>query len=434
MAGSLGRRIVRTFFFNSLISLVVVVAFIWLIFEDMEDELLARDSREQLSLLQRDPYLAKNYFWQSDGMIVFFRPKDREGLEAPSVFSGLSSPYSGEIEQSGKIYQVFGYLTEEGEYFLAKDVSEFENREFLFGLMLGILCLVVVLLNFCLAVYSNRRLVKPLQRLTYQIRQAMPSHTFKVLDTHYSDAELIEIAGAFNWFSGEIATLIERERAMIGMASHELRTPIAIVSGALQVIEHRGKLTESDSKTFARIKKATREMEENVETLLTLSRRSRSSNPPDEIVVDVFLDGLIEEFGYVSQEDYQRISKSWQVAGVKLKTDPVLAKLLIRNLIRNALNHTKGSVQLALTDEYLDIVDQGPGLPADVQDWILNRIGSVPRQEGLGLYIVTLACEQLGWRLAMPDQSAGGTGIRLYFSMPSQPSTFLSGSSVSPAT
>ena len=415
MSTSLSKRIFRSFFINSLISLAVVMIFVWFVFEDMEDALLARDSREQLHFLRRDSYLANHYYWHFESLSVYFRPASGEGIETPELFRGITVPYSGEIHWQGHTYHIYSHDTEEGEYFLAKDVSQFEHREYLFGIMLLVLCLIVIILNFLLAALSNRRLIKPLQQLTVHIRRSIPSRDLIPIDTHLADAELIEIAKAFNWVIHEISSLIERERTMISLAGHELKTPIAVISGALQVIEQRNALSASDKKTFSRIKQACQEMRENMEALLTLSRRSRSDKRSETITVNSFLDELINEIEFINQEDYRRIQKHWKTSNIYLQTDPVLAKLLIRNLIRNALNHTKGAIRLILTKNYLDILDQGPGLEQELVNAFRGNPSSLPKQEGLGLYLVTLACEQLKWNIEPISNDNWRHGFRLFF-------------------
>lgn len=422
MTVSLGKRIFRIFFLNSLISLFVVVVFVWFVFEDMEDALLKRDSKEELQMLRRDSYLARHHVWQYGSVIHFFQPpawSDESDITIPKVFQGIPVPFSGEVKWADKIYHIYSYATEEGNYFLAKDVSEFEHRELLFALMLGVLCVIVLMLNFLLSLYANRRLVKPLHQLRCQIRRCVPGQSMTPIDEHYIDEqyideELVEIAKAFNWFMTEISVLIRRERTMISSAGHELKTPIAVISGAIQIMEQRGQLARDDAKTFGRIKQATQEMQENVETLLTLYRRSRLCSSV-RMKVHCVLDELMDEIKFMSASEYHRIQKAWRSTGTPINSDVVLAKMLFRNLIRNALNHTKGPIRLTLTDTYLDILDQGSGLPVAVSQWIHAQPGTLPVQEGLGLYIVTLACEQLGWHLEVSPANEWQHGFRLFF-------------------
>lgn len=424
MSSSLSRRIFKTFFVNSVISLAVVVVFVWLIFDDMEDTLIERDSVEQLAILERDSRLTGESLWQSESMTALFLDGEHTDQDKGVLFSGIHAPFKGERDRHGRTYYIIAQAGNGGVFYVAKDVTDFEEREHLFAIMLGLLCLVVLVLNFMLSGIANRRVIGPLQKLTFQIRRAgSAEHHLSAVDEHFADIELVEIATAFNRFTGEIRELIERERTLISLASHELRTPTAIISGALQVIEQRGQLSSADQKTFNRIRSAVEEMEDNIETLLTLSRRSRSSVKKVALKMDEFLAVLIDEFAFINPADRQRIQRHWRVNNLQIHTDPVLAKLLIRNLLRNALNHTKGDIALVLTRHYLEVLDQGAGLPAEVKAWLHSQSGELPRQEGLGLYIVTLAVEQLGWSLSQGNHADLGQGVRVYFQRGGQSGT-----------
>lgn len=415
MSRSIGARIFRTFLISSLISLVVVVSFIWFVFDDMEDTLLNTDSQEQLQLLRRDQYLAKNHYWESGGIQAFFKPMHENIEQVPEIFSGIGVPFSGEVEWRDKIYHVYSVANADGDYYLAKDISLFEKREFLFALTLIVLSVAVVLLSIFMAIMANRSLVSPLRNLTLRIKALTPQEKLNKLEISYEDEELNEIAVSFNRFIDEIEAYIQRERLMISMAGHELKTPIAVISGATQIIDQRDQLSVSDKKTFSRIKQSVQEMQENVESLLMLSRRLKTSRTDKKVILQYFLDGLIDEIEFINAEDSQRINKSWQCLESSITTDVVVAKLLIRNLIRNSLNHTKGKILLRLTNEYLDVLDQGGGLPPKVQEWIDTSPTELPVQEGLGLYLVTIACEHLNWTLAQSNLEGWSHGIRLYF-------------------
>ncbi|MGB1458086.1 ATP-binding protein [Spongiibacter marinus] len=417
MTSSLSRRIFRTFFINSLVSLVVVVAFVWLIFDDMEDALIERDAIEQLAILERDSRLTGEDHWQSESMTALFVDGEQSPEKQEELFAGIRAPFAGERERGGRSYYIIAEEFGSGVFYVAKDVTEFEAREELFTIMLGVLCLIVLALNFMLSGIANRRVIGPLQKLTYQIRRAGSSENhLSAVDENFADVELVEIAEAFNRFTTEIRALIDRERTLISLASHELRTPTAIISGALQVIEQRDQLGTADKITFARIRNAVEEMEDNIETLLTLSRRARSSVKKVSLQMDKFLNVIVDEFAFINTSDQARIQRHWQVRELQVNTDPVLAKLLIRNLLRNALNHTNGTISLVLTDTYLDVLDQGAGLPDEVAAWLQSQTSDLPKQEGLGLYIVTLALEQLGWAISQTKHPEFGGGLRVFFS------------------
>lgn len=105
-------------------------------------------------------------------------------------------------------------------------------------------------------------------------------------------------------------------------------------------------------------------------------------------------------------------------ARASVVADPILVKMLLRNLIQNALQHTAGGVRVWLASGRIEISDQGKGLPESYRRLLVER--TMPAAEmaalpGFGLFIVTLVCERLGWQLAVPRNSAQGTRLHLRF-------------------
>src|SRR5690606_23369210 len=132
---------------------------------------------------------------------------------------------------------------------------------------------VVLVLGALLAHLTTRRLVTPLRQLTDHIRVTQPAPRMPRISRTFKDRELREIADTFNLFLDEIETYVRREQSLLGLASHELRTPIAVILGALDVIAQRGRLSAEDDKTFQRIVRASQEMSANIDSILKLTRR-----------------------------------------------------------------------------------------------------------------------------------------------------------------
>ena len=87
--------------------------------------------------------------------------------------------------------------------------------------------------------------------------------------------------------------------------------------------------------------------------------------------------------------------------------------MLLRNVIQNALQHTTGAIQIHLDTEKITIQDQGSSTKNNI-DWT-SPSNQIPTQGGLGLYLVTLMCEQLNWTLHIESLEHAGTLITLTY-------------------
>lgn len=417
MAVSISNRVYRVFFANNAISLFVVIVAVWFGYTDLEKTWLELDLREELRLLHEHSEIMHPGSWKTSDMTAVWIPSTVPREELPELFRSVPVPFIGPILRDDKMYQVISEHRNGGAYYLAKDVTNFEKRENTFKILLLALAVVVLLLNAVLSQLHSRRLVKPLRQLTAQIQRAVVNRSMKPVDNDYQEIELNEIAGAINSFIAEIDAFIQRERRLLSLASHELRTPITTISGAVQIIEQRQNLKADDQKTLLRIKRASREMQDNVESLIKLSRRGLQQSMDRFPVKSVILE-LMDELAIAEPLLCIRLSMTLATdeSIAEVSSDRLLVKMAIRNLLQNALQHTNGNVIAHVTQGYLDVIDQGTGLP-DSAWQVLHRPGKSyhPEWTGLGLYIVSLCCERLGWRIEILERTAQGRPLRLWF-------------------
>lgn len=400
----------------SLISMAAMLLVVLMVNEDLENTMLQAELQEQ-----RDIFLALKpdtapLVWETTNLSVAHLPKNTPlPANMPAIFANLPVNYSGELKHNGRTFLVRIDSGVSGVFYVAKDITHFEERETLFQMTLGVVIVILTGLSLLLAALSSRRIVIPLRRLSYQISDIPVGAHMPRIPLNYQDSELHAIAHTFNRFLDELESFVKREQSLLNLASHELRTPIAVISGALDVLEQRQQLTANDRATVARIRNACTEMDTNVGMLLTLARRDPGQDQQQPVAlllaVQLALDSL-----EVSHQASSRVTVSANRPAT-VTADPTIVGMLLRNLIQNALLHTPHAIQIRLAGDTIEIADQGTGLN-DNQLAVLagqQRIDqSGSTLTGLGLYIVTLMCERLRWRLDVVQSTNKGTTIQLH--------------------
>ena len=421
---SIAHRIYRVTILVSVVSVVTMLAGTLLVNEDLENTLLGVEMVEE-----RDYFIAQKHDltqpYRQEGLrqTLVWRPTvgttQSQALDPlPEVFQGLPKPFSAEIKRGAHTYLVDISILPQGELYLARDISHFEARERLFLIALWVVGAIIVLLAVVLAIMAARGVTRPLRRLADQIQHVPVGARMPGLPTDWRDAELATIAGAFNTFVAELESYVRREKSLLSLASHELRTPIAVISGALDVLEQRGSLTSADQATLARVRRATTEMHSNVNVLLALSRKqSQDARLAEPVVVATELARVLDDL----DADFPvraRVAVDVSDPG-QVQADPVMVRMLLRNLLQNALQHTARRVFVTLDARGVQIRDEGPGLSPDGRQVLegIRQLADAPGPvSGLGLYLVTLMAERLGWRLTLAQASDPGTVVFLEFS------------------
>ena len=410
---SISRRVYLAMLAVSALSMVAMVMTVLIVNEDLEQTMLEVDFTQQ-----RDFILGNNtgedvLIWESPNLNVVFIPTGKpRPTTLPDIFRGLADPYSGEIELAGETYLVDVGTVKGGVLYVGKNITHFENREALFQSILIGMAAVIIVFSLVLARVSSRRIVRPLTRLSERISRTPVGPSMPRMQTDYIDTELHAIATTFNRFLQELESYVKREQSLLNMASHELRTPIAVMSGALDIIELRDQLSPNDRVTLKRVREACDEMRDNVNVLLQLARRETDHDIREPIDVRCIIQHVIDDLT-ISHQTGGRISLTATHPFI-VNANGIMLHLLLRNLIQNAAQHTRNAIHVTFAGTLIEIEDQGSGL-SPTQKRILLRKAGEPQDEtplgGLGLYIVTLITERLGWTIDIKEREAGGTRI-----------------------
>jgi signal transduction histidine kinase len=411
---SIARRVYRTSFLLSSVAIIVMVVAVMLVNEDLEQTMLKVDFVSHRDFLLGQNAADEALHWHTANLTAIYLPKNElSNAVLPPMFVGLPANYAGEWEEGGKEYLINVEGTDAGRLYMARDLTTFEAREELFVWVLTAIGGIILAFNFLLAVISSRRLVRPLVTLSDRIRATPVGPKMPQLTLDLQDDELVAIAHTFNQFLTELERYVKREYSLINLASHELRTPISVILGAAEVLESRHSLVKKDAETLARIKRAAEEMQINITTMLKLARREENTLVSSTIALPALLEAVIEELAQ-TYPVYQRVELT-RVLEETVFSDPVLVKILIRNVLQNALQHTNQEILIEVANGRFTVSDNGQGLSAAQQAKLNGEINFDAQRplSGLGLYIVTLICEKLRWSLSVYTNEKGGTTIEI---------------------
>jgi len=215
----------------------------------------------------------------------------------------------------------------------------------------------------------------------------------------------------------------------VATISHELRSPLNVILGYVDLLLEGafGPLPAEQREPIERVETSANELRELITSTLDLSRIEAGSLQLEAEEVDVA--EIVRRLGEETREVRQKpgLRFSWQVASdlPVLRTDPLKLKVVLKNLIVNAIKFTdEGSVTVEVR-RYEDgvefaVVDTGVGIPAGA----LTRIFEAFRQEGdgrgrragvgLGLYIVRRLVDLLGGTVRVESQAGQGSTFRVW--------------------
>lgn len=191
----------------------------------------------------------------------------------------------------------------------------------------------------------------------------------------------------------------------ISIASHQLRTPLSTIKTyAHMLIEgYMGEINKDQKRALKTITKATNNMNELIATLLNIARIESGGIKVTRKIHDAgqLSDEVIKELSVIAKEKAIKITSRTPKRPVMIKTDSLIVKEVLANLIGNAIKYTprNGSIHVSIQNQrdkaLFTVQDTGLGIPLQSQDKIFRkffRAHNVLVKEtsgtGLGLYVV----------------------------------------------
>jgi signal transduction histidine kinase len=288
---------------------------------------------------------------------------------------------------------------------------------------LGVTTLFMMLVGALMACAVAKSL-EPIKDLEAAVRRRRP-FDLTPLPAVPLPTELQPLVRSFNHLLGQVSQAIEGERRFIGDAAHELRTPLSALQAHGQIALRATTLEAKDAslvKLLAVAQRSTRSSDQ----LLDLARLDAGAHTSHQGVAD-----LSELVGYVAQEF--DIHAQQQGTSISLAPEPCQIAcnvdeigILLRNLVDNALRYTGpgGRVRIACGDGasagrphvFLEVADDGPGVPASEHAHIFERFHRVPgsggRGSGIGLSLVA-GIAQLHGAVIETGTGLNGKGLSL---------------------
>jgi len=218
----------------------------------------------------------------------------------------------------------------------------------------------------------------------------------------------------------------------LALVVHELRAPLTVVRGYLQLLERDRPGADID-RARAAAGRAVERLEILLDDLMAAISKSEVFAPA--VRRHIALRQLAEEVADdVSPLYSNRISVEGGLG--ELQGDPTRLRQAIENLVSNAVKHAHGEGPIVIDVEDMDasgivrlsVQDFGPGIPAEDRERVFNLFerlaakGAAPHGLGLGLPIARAIVTGHGGRVFLADSPAG-TGARFVMELPASPGT-----------
>ena len=272
--------------------------------------------------------------------------------------------------------------------------------------------------------------LRPLSRLARSVKSRTPD-SLDPLREHDVPEEVKPLVVSLNDLLSRLKNALEIQRAFVADAAHELRTPLTALQLQVQLVE-RARSDEERAAALGDLKSGLHRASHAVQQLLTLARHEPDA--ADYRREHINLAQLVRDCVVTHQQlaDVRQID-----LGVTQAADPTFVfgdadalRILLANLVGNALRFApaQGHVDVACGSRgdlaFLEVADNGPGIPIDERKRVFDRFyrreagqgGEVSSSgSGLGLSIVRSIADRHGATIVLADADSGGLLVRVEF-------------------
>ena len=209
-------------------------------------------------------------------------------------------------------------------------------------------------------------------------------------------------------FTNELKEKNQRLESFVSIVSHDLRNPINVASGRLDLYKETG-----EEENLQVVEQSLDRMERMITDLLWLSREGKQIGKTSEVSLQNVVD---ESWKYVSTKQ----AKMRFTNNVLLSADSDRLTQLLENLFRNSIEHGGKDVTIEIGgldgDSGFYVEDDGPGIPDHIKsDVFESGVTTTDNGTGYGLAIVQQISEAHGWKVSVCDAENRGARFEFQF-------------------
>lgn len=231
----------------------------------------------------------------------------------------------------------------------------------------------------------------------------------------------------------ELAQLNERKNEFMGIAAHDLRSPLSVIQGFSSLLVRRPEMpAEERADILAMITDSVREMLAMLSNLLNVSEieSGKLQLAPADVDLHEYFQRIVQRNHHLAEQKDITISLDLAPDLPPITFDPHRIQQVMDNLLSNAFKFsypgtqvTIRTVRLAPNAVEISVIDQGQGIKADELDRVFDafqrtstRATAGEHSTGLGLAICRRIVELSGGHIGV--ESEHGQGSRFFFTLP----------------
>lgn len=288
-----------------------------------------------------------------------------------TVYDEAFRAYRSDIDLDGRRFALY----------VVHALAENQTMQRQIGAIFLILIPLTLLLAGAVGYFLASKALKPVAEMRKQAQTITANRLDERLTVKNENDELGQLTVVFNELLERLATSFDQQKRFMADASHELRTPIAIVRGESEVaLSKPDRAVDNYRESLAVINDESQRLTKIVEDLFTLARADAGQYQPrfEPVYLDDIIADSVRSIGVLARARNVRVDVA-TLGEMPMNADESLLRRLFINLLDNAVKYNRDggtvSVVSEVTSDYykMKIADTGGGISPDDQPLIFDR-------------------------------------------------------------
>ena len=346
------------------------------------------------------------------------------GFEIRDDFYSQNSEHINDWQHIDTLITVYSYhagfqaqIANQADFWLRDNQDHLDNAaedDDLFG-MLFTASIVTLLLLVSIALFLYwpvKRLIVWLQQLE-SASDAIGKEDYSIRLATLNVRPFNQLSIRFNRMTSLIRNNLEEKRLLANAMAHEMRTPLSRARLALGLLQRKPD-EKMQAELVADLDRYLDDLEKVTDNSLQLAQLQNSQANLTELSLDIWLEEKLRSV----RSRASNLTWESSLHSCSIKTDERFLTLIIDNLLSNAERYAEQKIQVILQQQakqcVLTIQDDGPGIPQELRDKALQPFSRLDESRdrrsggiGLGLALVTTACQRLNISLDFTDIEKG---------------------------
>lgn len=304
-----------------------------------------------------------------------------------------------------------------------------EGSEVVLSTLRNILLLtypLILIILFFVARFIAGQSIKPINNVIETSNKITRYNLTSRIPLPQNQDELYILSNTINQLLDRVENAIEREKSFTSYASHEFRTPLAVLKGTLEVLIRKPRQREEYEEKVKYCLNEIDRLNHLVDELLILTRfeNFKQSLNIENVSVQSTIEDSLNHLSKNIELKNISIKSTFLSQHIAINTDIYLFSTIINNILSNAIkySHQNGEIEIKAGKDgntvYCEIRDNGIGIAEEEMTKIFDKFyRSTDYSEikgfGLGLSIVKKFCTLLNIQLEISSKQGEGTTVIL---------------------